>query len=121
MPIRIGIVGGGMISQIGHLPFYLADPRCEVVRIAESRPSLVEALQAKLGPDRVTPDHLTVLTDRSIDAVIISVPRPATGPLTEAALKAGKHVMTEKPMAHTAAQAKRLVEAGNSSGKIYAV
>jgi predicted dehydrogenase len=53
--------------------------------------------------------------------VIISAPRPATGPLTLAALEAGKHVLAEKPMAHSAAQAKTLVEVATARGLVYAV
>jgi predicted dehydrogenase len=120
-PVRIGFVGGGMISQIGHLPFYLNDPRCEVVRVAESRPSLGVALSKQLGADRVVADHRALLEDPSIQAIVISMPRATTGPLTLAALEAGKHVLAEKPMAHTAEQARRLADAANSRGLVYAV
>jgi predicted dehydrogenase len=120
-PVRIGLVGGGMISQIAHLPFYLGDPRCEVVRIAEARPSLCEALRTQLGPERVVGDHRALLDDPAIHAVVISMPRAATGPLTLAALEAGKHVLAEKPMAHSAEQARRLVDAARARGLTYAV
>jgi predicted dehydrogenase len=120
-PIRIGLIGGGMMSQVAHLPFYLADPRCEVLRVAESRPSLIAALGKQLGPDRIVADHGALLEDATIAALVISAPRPATGPLTLAALAAGKHVMTEKPMAHTVEQGQRLVDAATARGLIYAV
>jgi predicted dehydrogenase len=120
-PVKIGIIGGGMISQICHLPFYLGDPRCEVVRIAESRPSLIRALTQQLGADRVAANHEDVLNDRDIQAVVISAPRPATGPLTLAALEAGKHVLAEKPMAHSVAQARRLAEAARARDLVYAI
>ncbi|GIK80174.1 MAG: dehydrogenase [Alphaproteobacteria bacterium] len=119
--VRIGMLGGGMISQIAHLPFYLDDPRCEVVALAESRPSLVEALTPVLGAGRLLRDHDEMLARTDIDAVVISAPRPATGPLTLAALEAGKHVLAEKPMAHSAEQARRLAEAAATLGLIYAV
>ena len=119
--IKIGFVGGGMMAQIGHLPFYLADPRVEVTAIAEERPSLRAALSAKLGPDRLLPGREALLARSDIDAVIISAPRPATGPLTLEALSAGKHVLAEKPMAHSAAQARRLVEAAQQRKLVYAV
>src|SRR5258706_477349 len=97
-PIKIGLVGGGMIAQIGHLPFYLNDPRCDVACIAEPRPSLMDALAQQVGAARLVKDHKALLADPDIKAVVISVPRAATGPLTLGALEAGKHVMTEKPM-----------------------
>lgn len=110
-----------MISQIAHLPFYRADPRCELVAISESRPSLVAALAPLVGADRITADHRELLARPDIDAVIISVPRPATGPLTLMALEAGKHVLAEKPMAHTVEQAERLVDAADAHRLIYAI
>jgi predicted dehydrogenase len=113
--------GGGMVNQIGHLPFYLADPRCEVVCVAEPRPSLVEALRGQLGADRVVEDYRAMLADPRIEAVVLSVPRAATGPLTLETLEAGKHVMAEKPMAHSVEQARRLAGAAHARGLIYAV
>lgn len=109
------------MMQIGHLPFYLADPRCEVVRIAESRQSLVNMLSQQLGAHKVVHHHHALLDDPQIDAVVISAPRPATGPLTLEVLKAGKHVIAEKPMAHTADQARCLVETARTLGLTYAV
>ena len=71
-PIRIGLIGGGMMSQVAHLPFYLADPRCEVLRVAESRPSLIAALGKQLGSDRIVADHGALLDDATIEAVVIN-------------------------------------------------
>lgn len=120
-PFKIGIIGGGMMSQVGHLPFYLGDSRCEVVRIAETRPSLVSALGSLLGPERIVSDYRTILDDVNIEGIVVSVPRAATGPLALEALEAGKHLMSEKPMAHSVAQAQLLVEAAGSRGLIYAL
>jgi predicted dehydrogenase len=120
-PVKIGMLGGGMVNQIGHLPFYLADKRCEVVCVAESRPSLITALRGQLGADRVVEDYRAMLADPRVQAVVISVPRAATGPLTLETLEAGKHVMAEKPMAHSAGQARRLADAARSRGLTYMV
>lgn len=110
-----------MMAQVGHLPFYLTDPRVDVVAVAESRPSLMAALGERIGPDRVVGDHRELLARGDIEAIVISAPRPATGPLTLAALEAGKHVLAEKPMAHTAEQAKRLAAAARAQRVVYAV
>jgi predicted dehydrogenase len=120
-PIKIGFLGGGMMAQIGHLPFYLDDHRCEVARVCESRPSVVAALEQRLGSERVIKHHDALFGDNEIQAIVISVPRPATGPLTLDALVAGKHVLAEKPMAHSLEQAQCLVEAATSRRLIYAI
>lgn len=119
--IRIGIVGGGMISQVAHLPFYFADQRCEVIAIAELRPSLASALAEQYPTARIVPHHREILSDPRIDAVVIVAPRPSTGPLALEALRCGKHVMMEKPMAHTAAQASQLVAAAEAANLVLAI
>ena len=119
--VRIGIIGGGMMSQVGHLPFYLMDTRCEVVAVAESRPSLRAALAARHAGLRVVRDHWAIIEDPTITAVVVSAPRPAMAPLTLDVLRAGKHAMMEKPMAHTAAQARRLVDAAQAANVTLAV
>jgi predicted dehydrogenase len=119
--LRIGVIGGGMISQVAHLPFYAADPRCEIVAIAESRPSLVEALARLYPAARIVPHHRDILDDPRIAAVVIVGPRPSMAPLALEALQAGKHVMMEKPMAHTASQAAKVVYAADAAKVMLAV
>jgi len=119
--IRIGIIGGGMISQVAHLPFYFTDPRCEVIAIAESRPSLVSVLAKQYSAARIVSHHREILGDPQILAVVIVAPRPSMAPLALEALRAGKHVMMEKPMAHTAAQASQLIAAAEAANLVLAV
>ncbi len=119
--LRIGIIGGGMISQIAHLPFYLQDQRCEVAAVAELRPSLVHHLRDAFGSTDIIEDHRQLLDDPSISAVVIVSPRPATGPLVLEALEAGKDVIVEKPLAHTVTQAERLVDAVANNKRILGV
>jgi predicted dehydrogenase len=120
-PIRIGFLGGGMIAQIAHIPFYAADPRCRVVAVCEQRPSLHGHLASLAPGARIVASHRDLLAMEDVDAVVVSAPRPATGPLTLDALRAGKHVLAEKPMAHTSEQAARLVAAARERGLVYAV
>lgn len=120
-PIRLGFLGGGMMAQVGHLPFYLDDKRVEVVAVAEERPSLQRALADRLGQKRVVASHNALLARSDIDAVVICAPRPATGPLTLQALQSGKHVLAEKPMAHTVEQARKLVETARTNKLLYEI
>lgn len=118
---NIALIGGGMIAQVAHLPFYLADSRCNVVRVAESRPSLLAALRPIVGAERLVENYRAVLTDPGVDAVVLCAPRPAVGPLTLECLQAGKHMFSEKPMAHSLTQAETLVTAARAAGTVYAV
>ena len=94
--IKIGVIGGGMISQIAHLPFYLNNTRCEVVSVAESRSSLVSHLQRNFGIASIHNNHKELLNDSEISAVVIITPRLATAPIVLDALMKCKHVMVEK-------------------------
>lgn len=119
--LTIGVIGGGMISQIAHLPFYIEDERVRVAAVAESRPSLVAHLRDVLGVKNVLSNHRDILDDEDIGTVIIIAPRQSTGPLVLEALNAGKNVLTEKPMAFTAEQARRHVDAATANGVSYVV
>ena len=119
--VNIGIIGGGMMAQVGHIPFLLGHPACEVTCVAESRPSLVAYLREHFGVRSVVGDQRELLARPEIDAVVLSAPRPATGPLSLEVLEAGKHLLAEKPMAHSASQARELVEAARTRGLLYMV
>lgn len=103
----VGFIGGGMISQIAHLPFYSEDSRINIKRLAETRPSLKPHLQKTFNIENICDDYYEVINDPDIKTVIIIAPRQATGPLVLKALQAGKNVITEKPMAHTSEQVEK--------------
>ncbi|HVJ52114.1 MAG TPA: Gfo/Idh/MocA family oxidoreductase [Aliidongia sp.] len=120
-PLRIGLVGAGMASQLFHLPHYADNPLCRIVVIADQRPKLASEVAARWQIPEIV-SHEEQLFDRpDIDAVVIVAPRRAMAPLVLCALEAGKHVLSEKPMAYTAAEAQRLVDAAGSRGLIYTV
>jgi predicted dehydrogenase len=119
--VRLGVIGGGMMSQIAHLPFFARDERCELAIVSESRPSLIKALRERYETACIVSDYRDVLDDAGVEAVVIVAPRQANAPLSLEALEAGKHVLVEKPMAHTTDQARRLVAAAETRAAIYAV
>ena len=66
---------------------------------------------------KVYDDYRKLLADPSIDVVHICTPNDTHAEISIAALEAGKHVMCEKPMAKTAADARRMVEVAKRTGK----
>ncbi len=119
--LTIGIIGGGMISQIAHLPFYQENHDVHVAAVAESRPSLVDYLRDVIDVQTVFPDHKDILNNEKIGTVVVIAPRQAVGPLVLEALNAGKNVLTEKPMAFTLEQAQRQVQAAKAHDVSYIV
>ena len=119
--IGLGFIGGGMVGQIAHLANFVELPGCRAIGLAELRPELGRQVAERFGITRIYPSHRELLCDPNIDAVVVVTRRPSTGPIVLDALRAGKHVLSEKPMAHTVAQAERLVAASAKAGVKYAI
>jgi len=84
--------------------------------------SKVASLDAIVDPSiKGLPSINDVLGDKYIDAVLIVTPHKYLAPLTERALKAGKHVLCEKPGAITASQIKKNIELAKKKGLVYKV
>jgi predicted dehydrogenase len=117
----IGIIGAGMVGQMCHLANFVANPGCRVVALADLRPELAAAAAAKFGVERVYRTHLELLADPEVAAVVVVTRRRATGPIVLDALNSGRHVLSEKPMAYTTAQATTLVEAARRQNLVYGI
>ncbi len=121
MTVGIGIIGAGMVGQMCHLANYVSNPACRVVALADLRPELATAAAAKFGIAKVYRTHLEMLADSEVTAVVVVTRRRATGPIVLDALTSGRHVLSEKPMAYTTAQATKLVEAARQQKLVYSV
>ena len=119
--ITIGLIGAGMVGQLAHLANFTGLSGCRVAALAELRPDLAQAAATRFGVPKIYPSHRELLEDREIEAVVVVTRRPATGPIVLDALSSGRHVLSEKPMAHTVAQGEKLVEAAELAGLTYAV
>ena len=119
-PLRIGMIGAGFIGQIAHLMNFVQLRGCKVTALAEFRPELRKQVCARYGIEEGYTTHLETLERADIDAVVVVTPRPQTGPVVLDCLQAKKHVLSEKPMAGTSEQGKRLID-HCPSDKLYAV
>ncbi len=119
--LGIGMVGAGMVGQLAHLANFAEIPGCRVVALAELRPDLGQSAATRFGVPRLYDSHRTLLQDPEVEAVVVVTKRPATGPVVLDCLAAGRHVLSEKPMAHTVEQAERLAQAAEAAGRIYSV
>src|SRR6478609_2542696 len=100
-----------MVGQMCHLANFASNPACRVVAVADLRPDLAAAAARKFGITRVYATHRELLADSEVSGVVVVTRRRATGPIVLDALNSGRHVLSEKPMAYTTAQATSLVEA----------
>jgi predicted dehydrogenase len=111
--MKIGIVGCGVISK-HYVENSSAFDAFELVACADLDPAFAEALAADTGLEAVSVDEL--IADPALDAVLNLTPPAAHVPVTMAALAAGKHVYTEKPLATQAADAAALVAEAERRG-----
>ena len=109
--LKLGWVGSGFIGQVAHLTNYVELPDVEIVALGELRPKLGDLACKKYRISRYYPDHSALLEDPDIEAVVAIVRRKHTAPVALDILNKGFHLFTEKPMAPTVAQGKKLVEA----------
>lgn len=108
--IRVGVVGLGLITQGVHLP-NLETLRAdfEVTHVCDASPTLMDAVAARLPGDvTASTDWTAVVSDPCVDAVMILTPG-SHGETAAAALRAGKHVFAEKPLAHAQAEIAELI------------
>lgn len=117
--IKIGIIGCGGIANGKHMPSLSKLGDVEMVAFCD----LVEekALKAKEEygtPDaKVYTDYKELLKDKEIEVIHVCTPNRSHAPITIDSLHAGKHVMCEKPMAKTAEDARKMVQAAKETGK----
>src|SRR6187402_23361 len=98
--MRIGILGAGFMGQT-HARAYAKIPGVEIVAISSRHLDKAEKLTAEVG-GRATTDDRAIIEDASIDAISNTLPTHLHPDTTIGALKAGKHVLLEKPFALTA-------------------
>ena len=108
--LRIGIIGAGNIAS-WHARSYAAVPGCTVVALADTAPDRAKARAQEWGVPRAFDNPSELLNDPGIDAVSICTWNNTHAPFAIEAVNAGKHVLVEKPMCRTLAEAQALRDA----------
>lgn len=115
--IKIGIIGTGGISNV-HIAGYLKNPNVELYAFCDINEERVKEMAEKYGVTRTFTDKDEMLKLKEIDAVSVCTWNSQHAPCTIAALNAGKHVLCEKPMATSAAEAMEMKAAAEKNGKL---
>lgn len=117
--LKIGIIGCGGIANGKHMPALAKQPGVQMVAFCDILPERAQAAAEKYGVPtaKVYEDYRRLLEDKSIDVIHVLTPNRSHCEITVAALEAGKHVMCEKPMAKTAADARKMMDAAQRTGK----
>lgn len=111
--VQVGIFGAGFIAQ-AHAAAYAACPGVELAVIADPRFDRAQQLAQRYNATAV--EHLDHLLASNVNAVSVCTPTPTHAEIAIAAMRAGKHVLCEKPMARSLAEAEAMIAAADSTG-----
>ncbi|MGH6654042.1 MAG: Gfo/Idh/MocA family protein [Actinocrinis sp.] len=118
-PLRVAIAGAGMVARLHLDAARRAGAR--VVGLCASTPGRGKAAAQRFGLDRSFDSAEELATSGDVDVVHVCTPNSSHARLTELALRAGKHVVCEKPLATTSEDADALVALARDSGLVTAV
>jgi predicted dehydrogenase len=113
--LRVVLLGTGWIMDF-HARAVLEHPGAELAAAANWREPSLRRLAERYGIARTTTDWRALATDPEVDAAVVGTPNALHAPQAIAFLEAGKHVLVEKPMARTRAEAEAVVAAARGSG-----
>ncbi len=113
--VRVGIVGLGWVAQVVHLPLLQKLPEVELVAACDKDRGKLQVVGEKFGIRTLYTDARQMLDKEDIAAVIVCTSTDAHKEATLAALRAGKDVLVEKPIARRYTEAVEMAEAAKES------
>jgi predicted dehydrogenase len=122
--VGVGVIGAGAVAVVRHLPA-LAEARAAgeatIVAICDLDAARARAVAAEWGVPTVCADEHELVALPAVEAVIVCTPNVAHHSQTMVALASGKHVLCEKPLAMTLAEAREMASAAQAAGVVTAV
>ena len=115
--MKVAVIGCGSIANSAHIPSYMANKEAEIKYFCDIIPERAEAAVEKYGCGIAISDYQVAINDPEVEAVSVCTPNYCHHTITIDALKAGKHVLCEKPAARTLKEANEMLEAQHKYGK----
>lgn len=120
--LRIGIIGSGGIAQSCHMRGYASIPdECEIVAVADVFEPTAKAAAEKYSVPGIYTDYREMIAKENLDAVSVATPNKYHKQPTIDALKAGLHVLCEKPLGMNADECREMCATARDTGKILQV
>lgn len=116
--IRVGLIGFGFVSKTFHVPLLLGTDGYRITAVASSHAGDVKALLPEVD---VIAEPRAMATHPDVDLVVIASPNDTHAPLAKSVLRAGRHVVVEKPFTVTVAEARHLTQVARECGTILSV
>jgi predicted dehydrogenase len=116
--VKVAIIGNGMIANTQHGPAYAKNPLAEIKYCVDIIPERAQAFKEKFNVEYAVTDYREAIADPEVDVVSICVPNYLHAPISIDALKAGKHVLCEKPAAMNYQEALAMKKAADENNRI---
>ena len=117
-PLRLGILGAARIAPMALIRPAKSVAEAQILAIAAREPAKARAFAAKHGIPRAHDSYDALLADPELDAIYNPLPNGLHCEWTIRALRAGKHVLCEKPIASNAEQAQQMADAARATGRV---
>jgi predicted dehydrogenase len=114
--LGVGVVGAGRWAGLAHLPGWARDERCRIVGVCDLDPERAAAAAGRYGAEVATGDYRELLDRADIDIIDVVTRDSDHFPVNRAAIEAGKHVLSEKPVAHDFRDVRQVAELARSKG-----
>ena len=114
----VAVIGCGTIANASHIPSYLNNPEVRIKYFCDIIPERAAAAVEKYGCGTAVQDYHDVLKDPEVEAVSVCTPNNMHAAIAMDALRAGKHVLCEKPAARTYAEALEMQKVQHETGKV---
>ena len=116
--MKIAVIGCGNIANHAHIPSYMNNPEAEIVYFCDILPERAQAAVDKYGCGKPVTDYQEILADPAVDAVSVCTPNNVHASIAMDCLRAGKHVLCEKPAARTYEEALEMQRVQHETGKV---
>lgn len=120
-PVTVGVIGAGLFAQTVLLPALRRLPNVRLRTVATQTGLSARHAGDRLGFERCTTDARDVFDDPEIQAVVVATRHDLHAPLAIDALRRGKHVFVEKPLALTAEETRAVLAAHASASRVLVV
>ncbi len=118
--IRVGVIGAGWGART-HLPAFLGLPDVKVIAVCTAHQETAEGTARRFGIPKAYWDYRQLVGDKEIDLVSIATRVSLHYPIVIEALKAGKHILCEWPLALNARQAQEMLRQAEAAGVVHSV
>lgn len=119
--VRVAVIGAGFVATKGHLPALARNPDTEVVALVDVNATRAADVARAFGIPAAYTDYVEMLRQVAPDLVIVGTPNLYHAPVSVDALNAGAHVLCEKPMALTVADAQVMADAARRNNRLLTI